>query len=241
MTKVNQILQQNKDIYNTIASDFSDTRYRLWLGLEKLRELVKSGDAVLDVGCGNGRLAEVFSDGQVSYLGLDISENLIEIAKNKWAPKTGISFEVGDILHLEKFVNNYNLVLSIAVLHHIPGKKSQLEAISQLAKATKSGGQVVIWTWNILAWRQLKLYWKYFFNFKERMVNGCWSLGDFFIPWKRTGATQWRYVHSFGKGELATLLKLSGLELEEIYFQNKSGERTGLLGGENLVVIARKK
>src|SRR5258708_1440932 len=59
-----------------------------------LAELIQSNDSILDVGCGYGHLVGLLPmpwTGQ--YLGIDISPDLIEIAKKHW-PKQ--SFIVGD-------------------------------------------------------------------------------------------------------------------------------------------------
>lgn len=50
-------------------------------GVLKLLDL-KSGDRVLDLGCGQGVLARVLPDG-VKYVGVDIAKNLIESAKKQ--------------------------------------------------------------------------------------------------------------------------------------------------------------
>ena len=87
---MNQPTQQNllalvKRNYEEIAGSFSQTRTnRPWPELLKLTEPVNAGDRILDVGCGNGRLAEALTGKKVSYLGLDSSEKLIEIARRNF-------------------------------------------------------------------------------------------------------------------------------------------------------------
>ena len=48
-----------RDVYDSISSEFDQTRRRQWAELEDLVDYVDKGDRVLDLGCGNGRLFEL--------------------------------------------------------------------------------------------------------------------------------------------------------------------------------------
>jgi len=81
------LLDLVKRNYEEIAEDFDATRKKyLWPELLKLADMVKNGDRVLDVGCGNGRLIEAFRNKKISYLGVDNSEKLIEAAQRNIQP-----------------------------------------------------------------------------------------------------------------------------------------------------------
>jgi len=77
------LLYKTRENYDLIAEPFSGTRQFIWEDLKPLAEYVKDGDKVLDVGCGNGRLLELFQGKNADYIGVDSSEELIKIAKNK--------------------------------------------------------------------------------------------------------------------------------------------------------------
>ena len=71
-----------KSNYEEIADQFNQTRKKyLWPELIELTKEIKTGDKILDVGCGNGRLLEAFRDKPVSYLGIDNNEKLINLAR----------------------------------------------------------------------------------------------------------------------------------------------------------------
>jgi len=252
-----RILHETREIYNAIAPDFSQTRSKWWYGFGDFNRYVKPGDRVLDVGCGNGRMAEVSRESKIEYLGVDQSEELIKIARERFGAEPWASFETADVLNLEKYKNQFDLVLCIAVLHHLPSAALRAQAVENLAGALRPGGRLIIYNWNLFCFKWLKLYWPHLLNYRQkwgeyRILN--WR--DAFIPWKLKNNWQPRYVHSFGRGELKKLLQAAGLEVEGIYphtnfsegkfgvgvyYQNKDGQKSSWIQGVNSVVMARKK
>jgi len=82
-----KILLETETGYDLIADKFSETRKNFWSELEFIQDYAKNEDKVLDFGCGNGRLLEIFSNKTIKYFGVDISGKLIEIAKGKYLGK----------------------------------------------------------------------------------------------------------------------------------------------------------
>ncbi len=237
--QVNQILHQTKAIYNAIAPDFSNTRNKWWTGLEKLADLALEGGKVLDVGCGNGRMAEVFKIKNVDYLGVDNSEELIKIAQQKYASDKKIKFAVDDMVDL-KTTGQFDLIIMIAALHHLPTKELRLKALQSVFKLLKPGAKFVMYNWHLWSWSYRKRYWSSLLNFKEKKEYGLTDWRDALIPWKPLNKTDKRYVHSFTKRELRQLLKQAGFFIEDIYYDTR-GKRTNFIFGYNTVVIASKK
>ena len=233
--KINTILQETHDIYNTIASEFSVTRGKWWHALDEFRNYAKEGDSILDLGCGNGRLAQLFENMNVSYLGVDNSEELIRIAQEKFKDKENIKFEVGDVTNIYRN-ESFDLIFMLAVLHHIPTKELRLKILTDIYNLLKPGGMLVMSNWNIL---RVRKYFPRFFDFKYKIVHRVWSFKDAFIPWKSIEVENQRYVHSFTKGELRRLLSKAGFKNIDIYYENK-GTKTSFFKGYNLMVIARR-
>lgn len=82
-------------------------------------------ESILDMGCGDGRvtahLAGLVPNGRV--LGIDLSEEMIRFAADKYADRSNLSFQVGDASDLH-FTEQFDLVVSFACLHwvadHLP-------------------------------------------------------------------------------------------------------------------------
>lgn len=238
-----KILGQTVGIYDAIASDFSDTRGKWWQGFGSFNKYVKAGDRVLDLGCGNGRMAEIFADSQIEYLGIDNSAELIKIAKQRFADKSWVSFDVGDALSFDRS-NQFDLVLMIAVLHHVPTKELRLKVLRNIYNALKPGGRLVISNWNL--WqsdggKKKFRYFEYLFNYREKISRGVWGISDAFVPWKPLAGDNLRYVHSFRKGEMKRLLQRAGFTIEKIDFENKDGNQATIFIGDNLLAVAVKK
>ncbi|MEI6288192.1 MAG: class I SAM-dependent methyltransferase [bacterium] len=241
--KVNTILTQTRNIYNTIAPDFSDTRGKWWQGFGGFHQYTKPGDKVLDLGCGNGRMADIFEGKNINYLGIDNSEELIKIAKERFKNKTWVSFEVGDATDTLP-ANNFDLVLILAVLHHIPTQQLRLKILTNTYNSLKPGGHLVISTWNLWQATDGKKnfrYFKHLFNYQQKIKHGIWNLSDALVPWKPLASKNLRYVHSFHQSELKKLLLQAGFEIDWISYEKKDGTKTDIFHGDNLMAVAVKK
>ncbi len=262
MKKINQekILSNTKSIYNAIAGDFSNTRSRWWSGFGDFNKYVRPGDRVLDLGCGNGRMAEIFEGKNISYLGIDNSEELIKIARQRFNGKSWVKFEVGDVLDFIAKEGSFNLILMIAVLHHLPTYELRLKALKNAYDLLKPGGRLVMSNWNLwqinlplpcLSGRQAPSfvrrgkknfrYFRYLFNYPAKFKKGVFGFSDALVPWKLLAGNNLRYVHSFGISEMTRLLKQAGFKIEKIGFEAKDGRPATILTGDNLLAIAVKK
>ena len=172
-----------------------------------------SGDNILDVGCGNGRFYDVLKSKNIKYSGIDNSEELIKIAKDKFSEA---NFEVADILKIPFTDNSFDKVYCIAVLHHIPSNELRIEALKELKRVLKPGGLLILTAWNL--W-QTRISWRQVFNnlilkvFKKTQLDPK----DILIPWKNQSGqvlTQ-RYIHAFTKAEISKLATRVGLKIKK--------------------------
>lgn len=95
---------------------------------------------VLEVGCGIGTAAQSFAEAGAHYIGLDISDYSIELAKKRFQV-FGLhgTFLVANVENTENIHNiSFDLVYSFGVLHHTPNIE---KAIKNIWKMLRPGGE----------------------------------------------------------------------------------------------------
>ncbi|MBU1349956.1 class I SAM-dependent methyltransferase, partial [Patescibacteria group bacterium] len=91
------LLNKTKEDYECIAESFNHTRKYLWADFKEFKKYIQDKNCILDLGCGNGRLFEMFNNKKINYTGVDNCKGLIKEAKNKYS-SLGESFLVADAL-----------------------------------------------------------------------------------------------------------------------------------------------
>ncbi len=227
MKKEKEILEKNRRDYNLIADHFSKTRENPWKDLKFLFEDIPKGGKVLDLGCGNGRFYQVVENEDVEYFGLDKSENLIIKAKERY-PK--VDFKAGDALNIPFPDEEFDVVVSVAVLHHMPTKKTRVKFLKEAKRVLKKGGSLRISVWNLLK-NDKSIYVS---DFWEK-VKGNIGLKDAFIPWKNSQGDLIlkRYYHFFTRRELKKVAKEAGLKKIEIIEKGEGSKA-------NIILLAEK-
>ena len=95
---------------------------------------------VLEIGCGVGRWSQYMIDKGAVYTGIDISQEMIKIAKKR-IPKGIFYVSTGENLNFKD--ESFDLVFSITVLHHIPYEKKE-KVIKEMCRVVKVGGYIII-------------------------------------------------------------------------------------------------
>lgn len=139
----NQEVTYVHDVYNEIASHFSQTRYKPWPIVEKFLTLRPKYSIGLDVGCGNGKYLNVNKD--ILIIGTDRSEGLIncaqQISNNKY------NLGVADGLALPHPDGTFDFAISIAVIHHFATEERRVDAVKHILSKLKAGGEALIYCW----------------------------------------------------------------------------------------------
>jgi ubiquinone/menaquinone biosynthesis C-methylase UbiE len=220
------ILEKTKKDYDLIAEEFSQTRGFLWEELKKFKDLVKDGEKILDLGCGNGRLLEILRDKKIEYIGVDSSRKLIEIAKEK---HPNFQFLVADALSLPFLENSFDKVFSISVFHHIPSEELRLQFLKEIKRILKPKGILILTVWNLWQKRYFLLIFK--FTLLKLFFRSKLDFKDIFIPW---GKKIDRYFHCFTKSEIEKLIKKVNFKILN------SGKIKSQSGRYHLYLIAKK-
>lgn len=235
------LLKKTKKDYAELAEIFSHTRKYLWKDLKEFDQYVKDGDTILDLGCGNGRLFELFNDKKVSYVGVDNCEELIKIAKEKYQ-STSATFLVGDAVDLPFENEKFDAIFCIAILNHIPSKELRIKVLKDIKEILKKDGILIMTNWNFYQKNFFPLIIKSFFAsfFLKKM-----DFGDLLIPWKLKDSSRCgvdkivhRYYHAFSMRELSRLFKQTGFEVIKKYYTQK-GEITSWWKGYNIVFVIK--
>lgn len=183
------------DTYNTIAPQFSNSRYKPWDKVKSFLENLSENSIMVEVGCGNGKNLGI-SKGK--SIGCDICPNLLEIAKNK-----GYNTVLADALNLP-FEDNYSdAVISIAVIHHFSTKERRMKAIKEMIRICKPNGKILIYVWANNS------------GYSDSFIK--WNDN------KGTNDSVNRYYHLFDNGELDNLcLRAGNCKIEESYFDKEN-------------------
>lgn len=216
---VKRLLALNREFYAEFAESFSDTRSSGDMNLEPIMPFLRDGMKVLDVGCGNGRLAERLDrDGHsLTYIGIDAAPELFEIAKKRKGNLRHISaeFHMADVTTPEwtdemQVYKPLDLAFALAVLHHIPGLELRLQLLRGIHSLLRPGGVLLMSNWQFMQNERVRrkiLSWETL-NIDENQVEP----GDALIDWKRGGAGC-RYVHEFTAEQVQTLSDKSGFRM----------------------------
>ena len=196
---VKKILNDTEKGYDLIAKKFSQTRNRFWKELEFIGRFSQKNDKILDFGCGNGRLLEILKGKNIDYVGVDVSENLINSAKDNFGNSDdfgGVNFLKIDnnFKHLLFQNDSFDSIYSIAVFHHIPSHDRRLALAQELYRLANKGGYVVITVWDLWQSGHKKDYRKNILeNWKDKIFK--------------------RFHHAFTRRELRRLFKKSGFRV----------------------------
>ena len=266
MSKAEKLYQKVKDDYNLIADHFSQTRQWQWSEFSDFKPYLHSGQSVLDLGCGNGRLYFSFlKDLNLEYHGIDINERLIGIAREAAKADTCHSRAGGN---LKGAINNNN-VDSCFRRNDKKGSASLCYfKVGNIATLTYPDNYFdvifCIATFHHLPSKELRLKalneikrvlkpdgyllmtnwywwqsfpWKYFFN--KFFWKNSWN--DLFIPWKNQKGEVITdlYYHAFTINELKKIINDSGLNIEKIYLFDKE-KKTRKKSRINLISIVKK-
>ena len=193
-----------RDIYNQIAPSWVNFRHRsiFTAELEELARRWRVGK-LLNVGCAHGPDFPSFRQGFELY-GVDFSSKMLEFAK-QYAQK--YQFQVNlveaDARHLPYADGFFDWAIVVATYHHIEDNEGRLQALRELKRVLKPGGEAFITVWN---------KWQPRFWFKKK---------DILMPWKSKDKTLYRFYHLFSYGELESIIRKAGFEVVKSYPESR--------------------
>jgi SAM-dependent methyltransferase len=102
---------------------------------------VRAGDAVVEIGCGVGRMTRVLSERSASVRALDVSERMLELAR-RHNPRLGnVEWVLGDGVSLAGIADaSADAVVSHVVFQHIPDPAVTLGYVREIGRVLRPGG-----------------------------------------------------------------------------------------------------
>jgi SAM-dependent methyltransferase len=99
----------------------------------------------LDVGCGTGVLAERLAEAGYEMSGVDPSDGMLDILRSR---TPGIHVEQASGTSLPFADDSFDLVLTVAVMHHIADPTDVRLTLGEMVRVLKPGGRVLVWDHN---------------------------------------------------------------------------------------------
>ncbi|KKF39266.1 SAM-dependent methyltransferase [Halorubrum saccharovorum] len=187
--------------YDRIAVHFSKTREYAWPEVESFLD-GRTATRALDLGCGNGRHAELLADRADAVVGVDLSRELLREAVTR-ARKRGYdqtaSFVHGDAATLPLATDAVGLAVYVAALHHLPSREARVRSLDELARVLAPGGTALVSAWSTA-------------HDRFDREAGFDTTVDWTLP---GGETVPRYYHIYSPEEFETDLAESALETVE--------------------------
>ena len=105
-----------------------------------LRHLPPSCEEALEIGCGKGEFSRRLAATSGRVLALDLSPEMIRIARRHSTGFPQIDFQIADVMSYDLRPEHFDCIASIATLHHLPWRESLLK----MKAALKPGGVLLI-------------------------------------------------------------------------------------------------
>lgn len=102
---------------------------------------LKTGNKLLDVGCGSGLFSSLASDAGAEVTGIDASEKLIDEAKQR---TNSVDFLIGEMEELPFDHNTFDFVCGFNSFQYAANIKNALE---EAGRVLKNGGKIVVMIW----------------------------------------------------------------------------------------------
>lgn len=144
------------NVYNMIADEFDDSRFSVW---NFVKDFLKDKESQygLDIGCGNGK--NMIHN---NMIGIDTCPIFV----NKCIER-GKTCMLANCTELPFHTGEFDYAMAISVIHHLSTHKRRVEAINEMRRVVKIGGELIFNIWSVEN------------QTKRKFVNG-----DNFVPWE---------------------------------------------------------
>lgn len=180
-------------MYSNFANHFDRTRTYVW---NCVKEFLNSIDNptdknLLEAGCGNGKNLLYSKSIGFQVEGFDICEEFINLCLSR-------NLNCFNWNILNRIETKYDIILAIAVIHHLKTEDDRLLALNNLFYALKPNGKILLTLWSF----------ETTFNLINSTLPKVFLKGENQIPWKtcKGEICGYRYYYIYDKNELDNLL-----------------------------------
>ncbi|ODR82246.1 SAM-dependent methyltransferase [Haladaptatus sp. W1] len=134
--------------YDRIADHFAKTREYAWPEVESFLD-GRAGTTALDLGCANGRHAELLTGHASRVIGADVSADLLVEARER-ATERGFDLELVqcDAARIPLDDDTIDLAVYVATLHHLPNREARVGSLDELARVLSPDGTALVSAWS---------------------------------------------------------------------------------------------
>lgn len=156
------------------------------------------GLRILDFGCGNGYVLSRYARNGAEVHGIDVTQKAVELSRKRFEVE-GLkgSFRRSDC-PLPYPSGHFDIVCSMGVLHHI---EDPTQAVSELHRVLKPGGQLIAMFYNRNSWNNLVLL------RLKRLLHPAYRGLSQHEAVNRTDGAECPYARVYSKDEARELLK----------------------------------
>ncbi|WP_135302608.1 class I SAM-dependent methyltransferase [Haloarcula amylovorans] len=208
-----------RQTYERIGDHFSKTREYAWPEVESFVADAAAVDTALDIGCGNGRHAELLASVADRVVALDASRALLTEARARVGPR--VSLVQGDATTLPLRDEAVDLAVYVATLHHLPTAADRRASLDELARVLAPDGRALVSAWSTAHDR---------FDASADAEEGFDTTVDWTLP---GGETVPRFYHIYAPAEFERDVEASDLELHSL--ELSSGNCYAVVGPEGKV------
>jgi SAM-dependent methyltransferase len=227
---IETLLALNRRFYTDLAAPFSASRPAGDPALATILPHIPGHARLLDVGCGNGRLARLLDRERpgAAYTGVDWSPAFIEPLRASPPPHMAATFHLADVTRPGWTrllpAEPYDCAVLLAVLQHIPSLGLRAQVLQEAGTVVRPAGVLLVSAWQFLErprMRRKVVPWEEAGIAAERLEPG-----DYLLRWERGGHGR-RYCHLLDEAELQQLAAACGWRAESTW---RAGGCEGDLG-----------
>lgn len=254
ITKYQDIITrfQLKNFYNQESTKYSQTRKKhrndADIILKNIQNHPNKDIKIIEIGCWSWRLLEhlqSITNKKITYIGIDLSENLLEQAKKITIPKNiKTEFICKDMVNYLSTCKqeDIDIIVGIASFQHLINKKERFLAAKYIYRALKYEWLCILTNRSFSSWMVKKHRKTILESFRNKILYRSKNeRNNLMIPRISGNITHKRFYHIFTKKELNNIFSQSGFVIENISYLTKEWIPTNNRKDSNNTLLIVKK